>query len=168
MSVSYTHTHTHNTLIHQAWEKHFRRCWSKFYLPGRFHTSSCFMESSEHLLNLLRHFLICSWEALSGKNNSYNMSREMFVVPISNHWSDLQTLEIFACQCFKWNILSKVCPSLPIGAGVCVMFDSFSLVYCNRTLNRWIENKTACVRRINYVIKTWAFFNSHIFICGLF
>lgn len=58
----------------------------------------------------------------------------MFVVPISNPGVIYRPWKSLLVKCFKRNILSKVFHSLPIEARVCVIFDSFSLVYYNRTL----------------------------------
>lgn len=157
ISVSYTHTHkhthtkahtyalmslgfshTHTPLMHQAWEKYFRRCRSDLYRPGRFYTTRYFMESSEHLLNILRHLVTWSHK---WKNSSYNTSCEMFVVPISNPGVIYRPWKSLLVKCFKRNILSKVCHSLPIEARVCVIFDSFSSVYYNRTLTGGWEMK---------------------------
>lgn len=133
-----SHTHTHTPLMHQAWEKYFRRCQSDLYRPGRFYTTRYFMESSEHLLNILRHLVTWSHK---WKNSSYNTSCEMFVVPISNPGVIYRPWKSLLVKCFKRNILSKVCHSLPIEARVCVIFDSFSSVYYNRTLTSGWEMK---------------------------
>ena len=136
MSLGFTHTHTH--LMHQSWEKYFRRCWSDLYRPGRFCSSRYFMASSEHLLTILRHLVTWSHK---WKSNSYNTSSEMFVVPISNPGVIYRPWKSLLVKCFKRNLLSKVCHSLPIGATVCVIFDSFSWVYYNRTLRGGWEMK---------------------------